>query len=377
MKVFILSRNRPIYLWACLDSLYRLTRTPCQFILIDSASDDHLVRPVIEGFERRGMLQEVVWLRRNEAALVREAIIARLDAADDCFAFIESDVVLLAGSYACWLARMAALLAADPALALLGSLVDADDFVPLERARAAAPHLTELEIRDITHHHDPERQRHRPAQADQLVFSPHNPAGRLLLVRTAAIQAAGAASDADLHERLLELGFSTAISTEVRHRHLSLLNIFDYPAYDMQSRNAYMYSQTYKAQAEQAILASAERAGQITTDPDLHIEADGVRIDALREGGRYRFVVPDAARLTLVSRRGFALQSLDRRPLGVSLASLVLDGRDMLMAPSLVRGWHPGEAAWRWTAGRAELPRSTIVELTVAGSVTYFLGEDS
>jgi hypothetical protein len=372
MKIFILSRNRPIYLWACLDSLYRLTRTPCRFILIDSASDDPLIRPVVEGFERRGMLAETVWLRRNEARLVRQSIIERLDADDELFAFVESDVVLLPAPYPCWIGRMRELMA-DQRLALLGSLVDPDDFVSLEQARLAAPHLTELELRDITHHEDPEAQRHRPADPAQAIFAPHNPAGRLLMIRTAAVRRAGAATDSDLHDRLVELGYTSGISTEIRHRHLSLLNVFDYPAYDMQARNAYMYSLTYKAQAEQAILAAAEQDGRISTDPDLHVVADGVRIDAVRSGDRMIFTVPDAVEVALVSRRGFALQSVDRRPLGVSLGCLNLDGVDALFDETLQRGWYPAEAAWRWTAGRAALPPVRRIELSVVGTVSYLL----
>jgi len=369
MKIFILSRNRPIFLWACLDSLYRHTRTPCRFILIDSASDDPLIRPVIEGFERRGMLAEIVWLKRNDATMVRAAIVERLDETDELFAFIESDVVLLPGSIGCWVARMAELMA-DPKLAMLGSLIDPDDFVSLDQARIAAPHLTEYELRDITHHEDPEARRHRP-DPGQAVFSPHNPAGRLLMIRTEAVRRAGGATDSDLHDRLFELGYTTGISTEVRHRHLSLLNVYDYPAYDMNARNAYMYSLTYKAQAEQAIMAGLEQSGRITTEPDLHVVADGVRIDAERLDRVYRFTVPDAAEITLTCRRGFALQSVDRRPLGVSLGSLILDGVERLFDPQLQRGWYPAESAWRWTAGRAELPQVHSIELTVVGSVSY------
>lgn len=373
MKIFILSRKRPIYLWACLDSLYRLARTPCRFVLIDSASDDPLIRPVVEGFERRGMLAETVGMRRNEARLVRQSIIERLDADDELFAFVESDVVLLPGSYPSWIGRMRELMA-DQRLALLGSLVDPDDFVTLEQARVAAPHLSELELRDITHHEDPEASRHRPADAAQAIFAPHNPAGRLLMIRTAAVRRAGAATDSDLHDRLVELGYTSGISTEVHHRHLSLLNVFDYPAYDMQARNAYIYSLTYKAQAEQAMLA-AEQDGRIGIDPDLHVVADGVRIEPERSGDRLIFTVPDAVEVALVSRRGFALHSVDRRPLGVSLGYLKLDGVDALFDEALQRDWYPPEAAWRWTAGRAALPPVHRIELSVVGTVSYLLDE--
>lgn len=374
MKIFILCRNRPIYLWACLDSLFRLTRTACRFILIDSTSDDPLVRPVIEGFERRGMFESVVWLKRNDAGLVRSTILDFLREEDRLFGFIESDVLLLPGPYECWLERMRQLIELDAKLAMLGSLVDADDFVPLDVARRIAPHLSEYEIRDLTHHEDPERQRHRPVNPDQPIFSPHNPAGRLLILKTDAVLRAGAASDFDLHERLFELGYTTGISTEVRHRHLSLMNIYDYPHYDMHKRNEYMYSLTYKAQTERALRSGEDAASLLTKEPDLHLEVDGIRIEPERGDKNYRFTVPPGGRnIFLVSRKGFALGSPDRRPLGVAIDRLCLDGREALRDSALVRGWRADEGGWRWTSGRAELPSCSTLDVHVVGTVDYVL----
>ena len=55
IAVIILSWNRPLYLWAALDSLYRHTRQPARFILVDNNSDDPGVRDVVTGFTRRGI----------------------------------------------------------------------------------------------------------------------------------------------------------------------------------------------------------------------------------------------------------------------------------------------------------------------------------
>jgi hypothetical protein len=67
ITVFIHSYNRPLYLWASLDSLYRGTRHPHRFVFLDMASDDRLVRQVVAGFERRGMFSGVVWSPRGDA----------------------------------------------------------------------------------------------------------------------------------------------------------------------------------------------------------------------------------------------------------------------------------------------------------------------
>ncbi len=374
MKVFVLSRNRPIYLWACLDSLYRLTRTACRFIIIDSASDDPLVRPVIEGFERRGMFSEIVWLKRNEASLVLSTIVDRLNDDDDLFAFVESDVLLLPGGYGCWLERMRELMDADPLLAMLGSFVDPTDLVPMEAARLLTPHLTEEELLLLTHNKYFRPELSAGFAASELVISPHTPAGRLLMLRRDAALRAGAASDSDLHDRLLALGYRTGISTEVRHRHLSLCNIFDYPAYDTSKRSRFMYGYTYKAHLEEKI---ADRSVVPVEDPDVHVRAGTRRIDAaVRDGGVLRFEIPaDAERLTLESRIGFALNTPDIRPLGVAINRLVADGIERLEDEGLVKGWYGLEDGWRWTSGRAELPRCSTLDVHVVGTVNYILHE--
>lgn len=369
-KVFILSRNRPIYLWSCLDSLYRLTRSPAQFVFIDSASDDPLIRDVVRGFERRGMFHTVIWLTENDAAQIRRLAAGLLTPEDEFVAFVEADTVILPGPFDCWLEHMCGIMRADPQLALLGSRVDADDFVPLEQSRRIAPEMSEYDIRDITHHEDPERQRHLPESEEQLVFSPHNPAGRLLVMRPDAILRAGAASDSDLHDKLRALGYTTGISTRVRHRHLSLLNIFDYPKYDMKSRNAYMRGLTYRAQAEAR--GFARGAATHTTEPDVHLLTEDGRVEAEREENVYRFrLAAPPVELWLASRCGFALDSDDQRPLGIGIDRLLVDGQEVLFARSLEAGWYGPEAAWRWTSGRAELPPGRQIELRVIATVDY------
>lgn len=376
MKIFILSRNRPLYLWTCLDSLYRLTRTPCAFIIIDSASDDPLVRPVIEGFERRGLFSEIIWLKRNEAASVFAAILERLTVEDELFGFIESDAALVAGDYGCWVARMRDLMVADPKLAMLGSFVDPVDLVSMDAARALEPHLSEDELSLLTHNKYYDPSIYDGYDLTQTVISPHTPAGRLLMLRRGPALQAGAASDSDLHDRLLALGYRTGISTEVRHRHLTLCNIYDYPNYDTSKRGRFMYGYTYRAQMEQRLAA---KAVVMVAEPDLHVQAGDLRIDGIDEGdGVFRFAIPDhAGDLLLLSRTGFALESEDIRPLGVALGSLVADGVDRLRDQRLVNGWYGPEADWRWMSGRAELPRCSVLVVRIVGLMDYVIEADS
>lgn len=375
MKLFLLSRNRPLFLWACLDSLYRLTRSPVAITVIDAASDDPLVGEVLDGFDRRGLFERIIRLDSNDPGRVWATIAGLVDAEDEVIGYIESDVVIEAGPYPCWLARMETLLRADKGLAMLGSAIVKDDFVSLETARRLLPGADETVLRELIYAGDPEC-RQDVAEADgEPVFSPHNPAGRLLLLRSAALREFGPATDSDMHERLLELGWTSGISTEIRHRHLSLLNIFDYPGYDVRKRNAYMASLSYKAQAERALAGRA-----LSDDPDLHVVADAMRIDPRRDGDRLVFDLPDGvATIRLVSRRGHAFGTDDLRPLGVALDTLRLDGREAIADPGLGSGWYAFEAEGsrsRWMNGAAGLPPCREVVLRISATVPYLPEQD-
>jgi hypothetical protein len=70
VPVFIISRNRALYLWASLDSLFKYTKHPHHFILGDNGSDEPLVQPVIEGFSRRRMFARMLLRERNDPDLL-------------------------------------------------------------------------------------------------------------------------------------------------------------------------------------------------------------------------------------------------------------------------------------------------------------------
>lgn len=105
ITVMILSWNRPLYLWTCLDSLYRYTRRPARFIIVDNNSDDAMVRPIIEGFERRGMFHEVEWADTNSPTRIIEMFHKHRSISGEYFAYIESDVAVF-DTDPCWLTRM-------------------------------------------------------------------------------------------------------------------------------------------------------------------------------------------------------------------------------------------------------------------------------
>ncbi len=141
------------------------------------------------------------------------------------------------------------------------------------------------------------------------------------------------------------------------------------------------------------LLARAAAAfGLATTgDPDLHVLADGVRLEAASVVERcYRFCLPAGCREvrlgSLVWVPGQVLAgSTDTRALGVCVRELRLDGRVVSLGEvplgevglgemELGEGWQAVEAeaggAWRWTSGAAALPagvREVVVQLDGAG----------
>ena len=236
--VFILSWERPIYLWVSLDSLFRRTRTPCRFVLVDNGSTDPLVREVIAGFDRRGMFQAVHLMETNEPGNLAAVIEDYLPRVGSHFAYVESDISIEAPVDGCWLATLLALADEDPKRAMLGSYCDPRDFADIESTRALFPDMDEETYLLLVKASSPERTL-SVVPPDQPLISPFNPPGRILLLRTEAIAPIGMRSDAELHLSLIEQGWTTGISTAVRHRHLSLLHVFDEPAYDTAGRTSF------------------------------------------------------------------------------------------------------------------------------------------
>lgn len=246
ITVFIISWGRPIYLWSCLDALYRLTRTPARFILIDNFHPDPLIQDVINGFERRGLFAEVIRFPTNSFENIRNAYYERLADIGPLHVYIESDCVICEQTE-CWLETMQNIMNSHQNLGLLGSLVDTKDFVSESTALsltggdlATAEFLAKL--------NSPERQfANNPDWADtsreifitQTPCPVSNPPGRLMMLRTEQMIKIGFHLDYVLAAHLRDRGFESAICPLVRHRHLSLLNIFDYDQYEAEHRHSF------------------------------------------------------------------------------------------------------------------------------------------
>jgi hypothetical protein len=141
--------------------------------------------------------------------------------------------------------------------------------------------------------------------------------------------------------------------------------------------------------------ALSDRAGlpdlATTADPDLHLRADGTRLDAAKvASGVWRFRVATAVTdLRIVSRSlipsaiGLAQ---DQRRLGVALRRIVVKRKGLRVAldwdtDGLTDGFHGAEPAerHRWTTGDAALPPPVLallgagatLELHVASTLAY------
>ncbi len=239
VTVLISSRNRPIYLWACLDALYRYTPFPHKFVLVDMASDDPLVEGVLQGFERREMFSQVIRAPRNDAGIIFSYIQQNLESWAPYFAYIEADVVV-EDATPCWLEQMATLMDQRPKLAMLGSAIDRRDFIDTGFARRLRTPEMGKRWRTLLKANSVERKQDVADANGAPVYRPHGPPGRLLMLRTATVRQVGLAADAEFDRRLIEAGYETGIATGVRHRHLSLLHLYDYPDYDTLARDAYM-----------------------------------------------------------------------------------------------------------------------------------------
>ena len=148
VPVLVSARDRPLYLWATLDNLYRSTRYPHKFTLLDMASEDPSVRRVVAGFERRGMFDEIVWAERNDPKIIWNSIWRISSLGAPYTAYVESDVIIEPVN-PCWLESLVGLMEQNHRLAMLGSTIDREDFVDLETARRLGGQMSAPQLRDL------------------------------------------------------------------------------------------------------------------------------------------------------------------------------------------------------------------------------------
>jgi hypothetical protein len=72
--IFLSSFGRPLYLWQCLDALWRQTHFPARVILLDNAHPSAVVGDVIKAFDRRGLFSEMVGFQPTVFQISRSLI---------------------------------------------------------------------------------------------------------------------------------------------------------------------------------------------------------------------------------------------------------------------------------------------------------------
>jgi hypothetical protein len=126
----------------------------------------------------------------------------------------------------------------------------------------------------------------------------------------------------------------------------------------------------------------------MTEDPDVHVMADGKRIEPVRLGEkRLTFMLPAAGSTIELRCRSFIPAHLDpasddQRSLGICVGRLQFDGAEI--APdneeAFALGWHglegdPEGHSWRWSCARTPLPAGTrLVVIDIAGA-SHLLGK--
>jgi len=139
--------------------------------------------------------------------------------------------------------------------------------------------------------------------------------------------------------------------------------------------------------AKTSLLARAAALGhEKTDDADLHVMADGKRIDMIELGdSRQAFLLPAGAKAISLNSRTFIPahvnpKSGDKRALGIRVRRLQLDGVDIAMddEAAFVIGWHnyetqPGKPGARWTTGQTPIPANTrLIVIEHAGRGLYW-----
>lgn len=244
ITIFFISWGRPLYLWQSLDALWRYTQTAARVVLLDNAHPDPLVGEVINAFERRGLFSEIIRFPTNNISNITSAYKERLKEAGPLHVYLESDAVICESSY-CWLYEMRRIMEENPNIGMLGSLIDDRDFVDPEVAlkltggdAVAAEFLAKLCSVERKFINAP---RWADTSRDFFFTEPPcpigNPPGRLMMLRTDIIRENGFQIDSILAESFKARGMKTAVTAKVRHRHLSLLNIYDYNDYSREQRN--------------------------------------------------------------------------------------------------------------------------------------------
>jgi hypothetical protein len=134
------------------------------------------------------------------------------------------------------------------------------------------------------------------------------------------------------------------------------------------------------------LLARAPVLGRLLTeDPDLRVLADGVAVPTMRSNFAWTVTLPPGTREVRLRSRiavpsEILADSADRRPLGIAVTHLALDGQSVAPEDSRrASGWLAPETVIHWTSGDATLScepagaRARTLEITLAPLLRYWL----
>lgn len=229
-KIFMLVHDRPTYTYMTLDSLQRATYSPYWLTVFHHRPQPNPNDDVLESFRCRRVIHRIVELTNEFVDWPRLAheVRASLHPLDEFLFFIESDVII-ERDVTCWIAKMISAMRDDQKLAFIGAAIDKTDFIDPEALAAELGRpLTEPEL-SIIKARSPERDQR--FASGQRLFTGHNVPGRFFGIRVAAISDHLPAGDAQMDAKLRAEGWTTGILRDVRHRHMSLQNYYDYPEY--------------------------------------------------------------------------------------------------------------------------------------------------
>ena len=111
----------------------------------------------------------------------------------------------------------------------------------------------------------------------------------------------------------------------------------------------------------------------------MHLLVAGKRIDPVCHAGRATFAFSATEAPIILASRADVPAELhaahqDHRRLGVAVAAVAVDGRDMALADCAGAGWHAPEPGFRWTDGAAtlHLPNITCLVVTLGPAMCYW-----
>ncbi|MEO1554847.1 MAG: hypothetical protein AAFS01_00330 [Pseudomonadota bacterium] len=238
-----------------LDALSRTTETDHRLIVYHHRTGPSDNDTILGAFRERGIIHEIFEQEgeKFDWDVFQTFARSRLAPEDLYLFFIENDVIVQSAQ-GCWIARMVETMDADPRLAFLGAAIDKSDFIaPGQLADQLGRPLTEHE-RALIKADSPERK--QAFKPGQLLYNGHTVPGRFFCLRIAALEAGvPTLLDSAMDRFFREQGWTTGVLRTVRHRHMSLLNYFDYPEHQLRRDQHFVH-----AKAKGTLHASDGRA---------------------------------------------------------------------------------------------------------------------